>query len=73
LDKIKVPAARAIIIWMLGKYCSLGEVVPKMLSTVLKYLAQCFTSEALEAKLQILNTTAKVYHQLIFILLHETD
>ncbi|XP_014504929.1 AP3-complex subunit beta-A [Vigna radiata var. radiata] len=60
LDKIKVPAARAIIIWMLGKYCSLGEVVPKMLSTVLKYLAQCFTSEALEAKLQILNTTAKV-------------
>ncbi|CAJ1970902.1 unnamed protein product [Sphenostylis stenocarpa] len=60
LDKIKVPTARAIIIWMLGKYCSLGEIIPRMLSTVLKYLAQYFTSEALETKLQILNTTAKV-------------
>ncbi|KAK8466922.1 hypothetical protein PHAVU_008G232400 [Phaseolus vulgaris] len=60
LDKIKVPAARAMIIWMLGKYCSLGEIVPRMLITVLEYLAQCFTSEALEAKLQILNTTAKI-------------
>ncbi|XP_020233939.1 AP3-complex subunit beta-A [Cajanus cajan] len=60
LDKIKVPAARAMIIWMLGEYCSLGEIIPRMLSTVLKYLAWSFTSEALEAKLQILNTTAKV-------------
>lgn len=38
----------------------MGEIIPRMLSTVLKYLARCFTSEALEAKLQILNTTAKV-------------
>ncbi|KAL3035120.1 hypothetical protein AAZX31_02G232900 [Glycine max] len=49
-----------MIIWILGKYCSLGDIIPRMLSTVLKYLALCFTSEALEAKLQILNTTAKV-------------
>ncbi|KAJ1399333.1 Clathrin/coatomer adaptor, adaptin-like, N-terminal [Sesbania bispinosa] len=60
LDTIKVPAARAMIIWMLGEYCSLGEIIPRMLSTVLKYLAWCFASEALETKLQILNTTAKV-------------
>ncbi|KAL2317227.1 hypothetical protein Fmac_031103 [Flemingia macrophylla] len=60
LDKIKVPAARAMIIWMLGEYCSLGEIIPRMLGTVLKYLSWCFTSEALEAKLQILNTTSKV-------------
>ncbi|KAF7831069.1 AP3-complex subunit beta-A [Senna tora] len=60
LDTIKVPAARAMIIWMVGEYCTLGEIIPRMLSTVLKYLAWCFASEALETKLQILNTTAKV-------------
>ncbi|KAK7300719.1 hypothetical protein RJT34_11568 [Clitoria ternatea] len=60
LDTIKVPSARAMIIWMLGEYCTLGEIIPRMLSTVLKYLAWSFTSEALEAKLQILNTTVKV-------------
>ncbi|KAK7276283.1 hypothetical protein RIF29_17421 [Crotalaria pallida] len=60
LDTIKVPAARAMIIWMLGEYCSLGDIIPRMLITVLKYLAWCFPSEAIETKLQILNTTAKV-------------
>lgn len=60
LDSIKVAAARAMIIWMVGEYCSLGEMIPKTLTTVIKYLAQCFTSEALETKLQILNTTMKV-------------
>nr|XP_029150227.1 AP3-complex subunit beta-A isoform X2 [Arachis hypogaea] len=60
LDAIKIPSARAMIIWLVGEYCSLGEIIPRMVSTVLKYLARCFTSEALETKLQILNTTAKV-------------
>ncbi|KAK8593284.1 hypothetical protein V6N12_045367 [Hibiscus sabdariffa] len=56
LDRIKVPAARAMIIWMMGEYSSLGEIIPRMLTTVLKYLAWCFTLEALETKLQIINT-----------------
>ncbi|XVF23909.1 hypothetical protein REPUB_Repub13aG0080300 [Reevesia pubescens] len=60
LDSIKVPEARAMIIWMVGEYSSLGEIIPRMLTTVLKYLAWCFTSEALETKLQILNTVSKV-------------
>ncbi|KAJ4848705.1 AP3-complex subunit beta-A [Turnera subulata] len=60
LDLIKVPAARAIIIWMMGEYRNLGEIIPRMLSTILKYLAWSFTSEALEPKLQILNATVKV-------------
>ncbi|GMI90298.1 beta-subunit of adaptor protein complex 3, protein affected trafficking 2, WEAK ACID TOLERANT 1 [Hibiscus trionum] len=60
LDSIKVPAARAMVIWMVGEYSSLGEIIPRMLNTVLKYLAWCFTSEALETKLQILNTVCKV-------------
>ncbi|KAL5799981.1 hypothetical protein ACOSQ4_032865 [Xanthoceras sorbifolium] len=60
LDSIKVPAARVIIIWMVGEYSSLGDIIPKMLTTVLKYLAWCFRSETVETKLQILNTTIKV-------------
>ncbi|CAK7325702.1 unnamed protein product [Dovyalis caffra] len=60
LDSIKVPAARATIIWMIGEYRNLGEIIPRILTIVLKYLAWSFTSEALETKLQILNTTVKV-------------
>ncbi|XVE69200.1 hypothetical protein DITRI_Ditri09bG0132500 [Diplodiscus trichospermus] len=60
LDSIKVPAARAMIIWMVGEYSSMGKIIPRMLTTVMRYLAWCFTSEALETKLQILNTVSKV-------------
>ncbi|GAB4831805.1 hypothetical protein Ancab_005820 [Ancistrocladus abbreviatus] len=60
LDFIKEPAARAIIIWMMGEYNSVGEIIPRTLTTVMMYLAHCFTSEALEAKLQIVNAAAKV-------------
>ncbi|KAL9226602.1 hypothetical protein vseg_002394 [Gypsophila vaccaria] len=60
LDAVKVPAARAIIIWMVGEYNSIGERIPLMLTVVLKYLAYCFKSEAPETKLQILNTSIKV-------------
>lgn len=66
LDSIRVPAARATIIWMIGEYRNLGEIIPRMLTIVLKYLAWSFTSEALETKLQILNTTVKVY-QILFL------
>ncbi|KAJ0246924.1 AP3-complex subunit beta-A [Hirschfeldia incana] len=60
LDSVKVAAARASIIWMVGVYCSLGHIIPKMLTTITKYLAWSFKSEASETKLQVLNTTAKV-------------
>uniref|UniRef100_A0A5B6ZNG9 AP-3 complex subunit beta n=1 Tax=Davidia involucrata TaxID=16924 RepID=A0A5B6ZNG9_DAVIN len=60
LDSIKVPAARAMIIWMVGEYNSIGHIIPRMLTTVLGYLAWCFNSEAIETKLQILNTAVKV-------------
>lgn len=60
LDVIKVPAARAVIIWLVGEYCSIGERIPWMLTSVLKYLAYCFKSEASETKLQIVNTATKV-------------
>ncbi|KAL8102948.1 AP3-complex subunit beta-A isoform X2 [Apium graveolens] len=60
LDSIKVPTARAMIINMIGEYNSSGQLLPKMLTTVLKYLACCFPKEALETKLQILYAAVKV-------------
>ncbi|KNA20396.1 hypothetical protein SOVF_052910 [Spinacia oleracea] len=60
LDSIKVSAARAIIVWMVGEYNSLGDKIPLMLISVLKYLAHCFATEASETKLQILNTATKI-------------
>ncbi|KAB2634397.1 AP3-complex subunit beta-A [Pyrus ussuriensis x Pyrus communis] len=56
----KVPAARAMVVWMVGEYNSLGDLIPRMLATVLKYLAGCFASEEVETKLQICNTAVKV-------------
>ncbi|CAL9122521.1 unnamed protein product [Musa acuminata var. zebrina] len=60
LDRVKEPAARALIIWIIGEYCSVGQIIPRILPSVLKYLAWTFNSEELETKLQILNTAAKV-------------
>lgn len=60
LDSIKVSTARAMIICMMGEYNSCGHILPKMLTTVLKYLARCFPKEALETKLQILYAAVKV-------------
>lgn len=60
LDSIKVPTARAMIINMIGEHNSSGHILPKMLTTVLKYLARCFPKEALETKLQILYAAVKV-------------
>ncbi|URE48097.1 AP3-complex subunit [Musa troglodytarum] len=60
LDRVKEPAARALIIWIIGEYCSVGQIIPRIVPSVLKYLAWTFNSEELETKLQILNTAAKV-------------
>ncbi|XP_078428645.1 protein affected trafficking 2 [Wolffia australiana] len=60
LDKIKEASARALIIWIAGEYCHVGDIIPKIIPTVVCYLGQCFSSEELEAKNQIMNTAAKV-------------
>lgn len=65
-----MPSVRTMIIWMVGEYSSLGEIIPRMLTTVLKYLAWCFTSEALETKLQILSTVTKVFPSAIIFLIN---
>lgn len=60
LDKIKEPSARALIIWIVGEYSDIGHIIPKIIPVVASYLGQCFSSEELEGKHQILNTVAKV-------------
>lgn len=60
LESIRVPAARGMIVWMVGEYSDIGNVIPKVLPVVLKYLARCFTVEEVETKLQILTACSKV-------------
>ncbi|KAJ3676437.1 hypothetical protein LUZ60_003849 [Juncus effusus] len=60
LDTIKDQTARALIIWILGEYNHMGNIIPKIIPTVLKYLAWSFKSEESESKLQIINTCTKV-------------
>lgn len=60
MDKIKEPAARSLIIWMFGEYNFMGDLIPKIVPAVLKYLAWSFTADVVETKLQILNASAKV-------------
>ena len=60
LDSMSAPAARAMVIWMLGEYCNIGFLTSKMIPTIFKYLAQRFHSESVETKLQIVNACVKV-------------
>ncbi|XP_024990182.1 AP3-complex subunit beta-A isoform X1 [Cynara cardunculus var. scolymus] len=60
LDAIKVPVARAMIVWIVGEYNSIGNIIPKMVSVILRYLARSFPSESIETKHQILNAAVKV-------------
>ncbi|CAA6654987.1 unnamed protein product [Spirodela intermedia] len=60
LDNIKEPSARALIIWIVGEYSDVGHIILKIIPVVVSYLGQCFSSEELEAKHQILNTVAKI-------------
>lgn len=60
LDAIKVPVARATVVWILGEYNSIGDTIPKMVPIILRFLARGFSSESVETKHQILNAAVKV-------------
>uniref|UniRef100_A0A1D1XM21 AP3-complex subunit beta-A n=2 Tax=Anthurium amnicola TaxID=1678845 RepID=A0A1D1XM21_9ARAE len=60
LDKVNEPTARALIIWIVGEYSYVGQLMLKIVPVVLSHLARHFTSEELEGKYQILNASAKV-------------
>uniref|UniRef100_A0A803V9W4 AP-3 complex subunit beta n=1 Tax=Ficedula albicollis TaxID=59894 RepID=A0A803V9W4_FICAL len=58
IKTLKVPVARASILWLIGEYC---ERVPKIAPDVLRKAAKNFTNEDDLVKLQILNLGAKLY------------
>jgi AP-3 complex subunit beta len=57
---MKVPEARAVVVWMVGEEGLSSKRISQMLPVVLRYLAGSFMKEADETKLQILNCSAKV-------------
>ena len=57
MDTIKVPAARAAILWVLGEY---SDRVPKVAPDVLRKMAKSFTMEEPQVKMQILNLATKL-------------
>ncbi|XP_066919252.1 AP-3 complex subunit beta-1-like isoform X2 [Clytia hemisphaerica] len=58
LDKVKVPMARASILWLIGEY---SERIPKVAPDVLRKMAKTFATEDDLVKLQIINLGAKLY------------
>lgn len=57
-DNIKIPMARASILWLLGEYC---DKVPKIAPDVLRKMAKTFVDEDDIVKLQILTLATKLY------------
>lgn len=55
---VKVPMARASILWLTGEYC---EDVPKISPDLLRKVAKTFTSEEDIVKMQAVNLAAKLY------------
>lgn len=60
LDRMRVPAARTIVIWLIGEFGVVGTQLPQMVPIILRYLGGTFKKEADEAKLQILTCAVKV-------------
>lgn len=58
VDTIKIPMARASILWLLGEYC---DKVPKIAPDVLRKMAKTFVDEDDIVKLQILTLATKLY------------
>uniref|UniRef100_A0A915I094 Clathrin/coatomer adaptor adaptin-like N-terminal domain-containing protein n=1 Tax=Romanomermis culicivorax TaxID=13658 RepID=A0A915I094_ROMCU len=58
IDSVKISAARASIVWLIGEYC---ERVPKIAPDVLRKMAITFGHEDEYVKLQILNLAVKLY------------
>lgn len=57
---MRVPEARAVVIWMVGEHSLNSPRIMEMVPVVLRYLAGSFIKEADETKLQIMNCAAKV-------------
>jgi len=60
VEAIKVPEAKANIIWIIGEYY---DDISEMAPDALRILARSFTGEAPTVKLQTINLAAKLYMQ----------
>jgi AP-3 complex subunit beta len=56
-DRVKVPMARASILWLIGEY---SERMPKLAPDVLRKMAKSFPNEENIVKMQVLNLAAKL-------------
>ena len=57
LEVVKVPAARASLVWILGEF---QELIPKRAPDILRQLTQGFCDEDVEVKMQIMNAAVKL-------------
>ncbi|XP_043235476.1 AP-3 complex subunit beta-2-like isoform X1 [Amphibalanus amphitrite] len=57
VDHIKIPMARASILWLIGEYC---DRIPRIAPDVLRKMAKTFINEEDIVKLQIVNLASKL-------------
>eukprot|EP00897_Mesotaenium_endlicherianum_P001195 jgi/Mesen1/11076/ME000099S10514 len=60
LEGVRVPAARASIVWLVGEHSATGVAVPRIAPAVMSYAASRFAGEDGMTKLQIVNAAVKV-------------
>jgi len=58
LENIKVPLAKASIVWVIGEY---SHIVPQLAPDILRKLAKSFANEDSAVKLQIMNLGTKLF------------
>ncbi|KRZ78359.1 AP-3 complex subunit beta-2 [Trichinella papuae] len=58
IDTVRVPIARASILWLIGEYC---QLMPRVGPDVLRKVAKTFIHEEEIVKLQALNLAVKLY------------
>lgn len=59
LSDVSGITARALMVWIVGEYCSSGQISCKVLSSIFQYLAYCFIMEDFGTKQHILNIMEK--------------
>lgn len=61
LEKIRAPAARATIVWIVAEFAARNEAARRLAPDVLRRVARSFSSESDLVKLQALNLASKLH------------
>lgn len=61
VDKIKTPAAKATVLWILAEFCDKNMKAYQLSPDILRLVAKSFINEVEIVKLQAINLAAKVY------------